>query len=181
MSCADPGLPGDNCGLAEVLVSLRPSEGRAPKRLTVRRDAILSDSISYFKQRDFDFRTPLKITFEGEPAIDGGGPTREFFTILTRELLSSSSSICLFEGSGRYVLPIHNTDALRSNLFKVAGRMVTASICHGGPGFPVFSNAVYSYFKNPNPDDLSEYVKQEDVVDVEVIEALNKVINRPYA
>jgi hypothetical protein len=60
-------------------------------------------------------------------------------------------------------------------LFKVAGRIVAASVCHGGPGFPVFSRAIYSYFQNPNSDDLSERISQEDVVDMYVVDALNKV------
>ena len=79
---------------------------------------------------------------------------REFFTILLRELLSPSLSVRLFEGKDFCFIPIHNTDALRSNLFKVAGKMVTASVCHGGPGLPVFPKPVYSYFKDPNPDIL---------------------------
>jgi hypothetical protein len=160
--------------LVDLLKKLRPIPG-APQRLTVCRDSIFEDSIAFFKQRKFDFTVPIKITFAGEPAIDGGGPVREFFTILTRELLSSSSSIRLFEGRNSRFLPIHNTDAVRSNLFKVAGRIVAASVCHGGPGFPVFSRAIYSYFQNPNSDDLSERISQEDVVDMYVVDALNKV------
>jgi hypothetical protein len=57
---------------------------------------------------------------DGEPAIDGGGPVREFYTILIRELLSPSLTVRLFEGKDPSFIPIHNTDALRSNLFKVA-------------------------------------------------------------
>ena len=53
--------------------------------------------------------------------------------------------------------------------------MVTASVCHGGPGLPVFPNAVYSYFKNPNSDDVIDEISKEDVVDMEVTKAVNKV------
>ena len=126
--------------LKDILEKLRPLPG-APMRLTVNRSSILTDSISIFKQK-FDFTKPRKITFEGEPAIDGGepaidggGPKREFFTILLRELLSSSASIRLFEGRDNIFLPMHNTDALRSNLDKVARRMIASSIVQGGPGF----------------------------------------------
>ena len=67
------------------------------------------------------------------------------------------------------------TDALRANLFKVAGQMVASSIMQGGPGFPVFPLSVYSYFQNPTPDDLTEYLSQEDVVDVDQVIDLTKV------
>ena len=99
----------------------------------------------------------------------------EFFTILTRELLSPSLTVRLFEGKDFCFIPIHNTDALRSNLFKVAGKMVTASVCHGGPGLPVFPKAVYSYIKDPHPDNIIDDISKEDVVDMEVIEAVSKV------
>ena len=153
---------------------MRPTPG-APKRVTIRRSSVFEDSVALFKQRDFDFTVPIKITFEGEPAVDGGGPVREFFTILMRELLSPSVTVRLFEGKDFCFIPIHNTDALHSNLFKVAGKMVAASICHGGPGLPVFPKAVYSYFKDPNPDSIIDEISKEDVVDMEVVEAINKV------
>ena len=92
----------------------------------------------------------MKVTFEGEPAIDGGGPKRELFTITIHALLSPSATPRLFEGRNGHFLPMHNTDALRANLFKVASRIV-ASILQGGPGFPIFPMSVYSYFRNPTP------------------------------
>jgi hypothetical protein len=70
---------------------------------------------------------------------------------------------------------MHNTDALRANLFKVAGRMVASSIMQGGPGFPVFPMSVYAYFQNPTPDDLTEYLSQDDVIDLDYVIALSKV------
>ena len=164
--------------LGGLLKQMRPTPGE-PKRLTIRRASVFEDSVAFLKQRDFDFTVPIKITFEGEPAIDGGGPVREFFTILLRELLSPSLGVRLFEGKDPRFIPIHNTDALRSNLFKVAGKMVTASVCHGGPGLPVFPKAIYSYFKDPNPDNVIDEISKEDVVDMEVIEAVNKVKSIP--
>ena len=53
--------------------------------------------------------------------------------------------------------------------------MVTASVCHGGPELPVFPKPVYSYFKDTNPDNIVDEISKEDVVDIEVIEAINKV------
>jgi hypothetical protein len=160
--------------LIVLLKELKPLSG-SPQRLTVSRDSIFEDSIAFFKNRNFNFTLPIKITFEHEPAIDGGGPVREYFTILLRKLLSGSSRICLFQGRKSHFLPSHNTDAVRSNLFKVAGRMVASSICHGGPCFPIFSQAVYSYYQNPNADDLSEFITEDDVVDIEIVEAISNV------
>ena len=100
--------------LNDLLKELKPLSG-SPQRLTVSRDCIFEDSIAFFKKRNFDFSLPIKITFEGEPAIDGGGPVREYFTILLRKLLSGSSSICLFQGRNSHFLPSHNPDACHFN------------------------------------------------------------------
>ena len=70
---------------------------------------------------------------------------------------------------------MHNTDALRANLYKVAGRIVAASVLQGGPGFPFFPKAVYTYFQNPRSDDFTEYLSQDDVVDHDYLDALVKV------
>ena len=91
---SDDSVAGES--LCEILKQMRPTPG-APKRLTISRASVFEDSISLFKQRDFDFTVPMKITFEGEPAVDGGGPVREFFTILIRELLSPSLTVRLFD------------------------------------------------------------------------------------
>ncbi len=97
------------------------------------------------------------------------------FTIAIRSLLLPSATPRLFEGRNGRFLPVHNTDALRANLFKVAGQMVASSIVQGGPGFPVFPMSVYVYFQNPTPDDLTEYLSQDDVIDLDYVIALSKV------
>ena len=56
--------------------------------------------------------------------MDGGGPMREYFALLLKVLVSSLSCVKLFEGRKHALLPMHNTDALRGGLFKVAGRMI---------------------------------------------------------
>ena len=73
-----------------------PDLAIGPKRIIVNRGSILTDSIAHFKQRNFDFNAPVMVTFEGEPAIDGGSPKREYFTLLLRELLSALSELVCF-------------------------------------------------------------------------------------
>jgi hypothetical protein len=166
--------------MIELVRSVIPDSTNAPMLFMVSRNTILSDSIAFSKQRDLNFGTPVKIMFEGEPAIDRGGPKREFFTLLLRQLLSPNSAVHLFEGKDGIYLPLHNTDALRSKLFEVAGRMVAASIINGGPGFPYFSKAVWQYIQCTDTDAVTEYITKDDVIDFEVIEAINKVHGNSY-
>ena len=78
------GVEADNCTLSEVLKKHRNEHLYADKsqtyRITVRRSDIWKDSIQCFK-RSFDTCKHLRITFLGEPAVDDGGPRREFFML----------------------------------------------------------------------------------------------------
>lgn len=64
-----------------------------------------------------------------------------------------------------------NTESLGANLYKVAGRIVATSITRGGPAFPVFPKAMYVYFQNPKPNDLTEYLNKDDVADMDYLDA----------
>ena len=77
-------MPND---LPELLTCISPKH-TSVKRITVNRDSLLADSICAFKTTLFDFDRTFRITFENEAAIDGGGPTREYFTLVGRTSFS---------------------------------------------------------------------------------------------
>ena len=72
---------------------------------------------------------------------------------------------------------MHNVDAIRAGLFKVSGRMITASIINGGPGFPHFPSILYDYLisSSGEAEQLLARITKEDVVDLAVLEAVQKV------
>ena len=53
---------------------------------------------------------PLKVTFFDEPAVDYGGPRREFFTILLKSIASNGS---ILDGNGNRRTLRHNTTAFQ--------------------------------------------------------------------
>ena len=53
--------------------------------------------------------------------------------------------------------------------------MVASSIINGGPGFPHFSQAVWQYILSQDSDKITEHLTKDDVVDYEIVEAINKV------
>ena len=145
------------------------------KRISVSREDLFTDSICIFKAANFNFDQPIKVTFENEPGIDGGGPRREYFSLLLKELVSLRSPVRLFEGNENRLLPLHNTDALRSGLFKVAGRMITSSIINGAPGFLCLAPAVYSYLTSGSMNEAVEVATVHDIPDLEMREIISKV------
>ena len=160
--------------LTSILKKLIPTGGGV-KRMTVSRDHILTDSVCEFKTAKFDFNNPIRITFENESGIDGGGPRREYFSLLMKELVSPYAPFRLFEGSDRRLLPMHNTDALWGGLFKVAGRMIVSSIINGGPGFPCLALPVYTYLITGSVGEAVDFAIADDIRDYEVREVLYEV------
>ena len=145
------------------------------KRISISRENILEDSIIHFKKHNDSLCPQVRVRFDGEPAIDPGGPRREYFTILLTSLVSCKSSIRLFEGREGRLLPMKNTDALRGQLFKVAGRMISTSIVNGGPGFPCLSPAIYEYLVKGFQEGLVSTITKVDIVDIDAFQAIDEV------
>ena len=86
-------------------------------RITVRRRHLLQDSMTAFRI-GFPFNSHLAVTFLGEPAVDAGGPCREFFRLLLQEIFQSS----LFEGLEGSRVPAHNMTALDKRTYWYIGK-----------------------------------------------------------
>ena len=110
-------------------------------RITVRRSHIASDAILALR-KGFDKSSSIRITFIGEPAVDAGGPLREFFRLVMRDVINNNS---LFQGSDDSRSPAHNTMELRKGTFKIVGKLFALSIVHGGPGPQCLSHVIVDY------------------------------------
>ena len=56
------------------------------QRIVVRRNHLWEDALKRFKS-GLDFRKYVRVLFVGEPAVDDGGPLREFLHLLMGKLL----------------------------------------------------------------------------------------------
>uniref|UniRef100_A0A0E9XVY1 HECT domain-containing protein n=1 Tax=Anguilla anguilla TaxID=7936 RepID=A0A0E9XVY1_ANGAN len=56
--------------------------------LCVNRRTLLTDTFQGLRNKARDYRWPLKVKFENEDGIDAGGLSREFFTLVAREIHS---------------------------------------------------------------------------------------------
>ncbi|CAM1307289.1 HECTD2 (predicted) [Pycnogonum litorale] len=54
--------------------------------LNVRRSNIVSDSLNEIANKQSDLKKKLKVTFTGEPGLDMGGLTKEWFLLLLRQI-----------------------------------------------------------------------------------------------
>ena len=56
--------------------------------LRIRRNHIVRDSLQQIQRMSkMDLRKPLKVKFAGEEGVDEGGVSKEYFQVITRELI----------------------------------------------------------------------------------------------
>ena len=112
------------------------------QHITIRRSLIWENSICLF-QNNLCITSPMVVAFKGEPAVDLGGPRREYFTLLLKQITMNTS---LFEGPEERLLPTHNPLALINKEYLCIGKMLAASILQGGPAPEFFAESVAEYW-----------------------------------
>jgi E3 ubiquitin-protein ligase HUWE1 len=119
------------------LKKLRHSAARAhgPLRLNIRRDRVFEDSLAFFeKLRTGDeVRRKLAINFQGEEGMDAGGLTREWYTVLAREMFNPNYALFTATADGVTFQPNVNSSVHTHHLiyFKFVGRVIGKAICDG--------------------------------------------------
>ena len=144
----------------------------------VDQNAVVVKALTIYKDPKFDMTRPFKVSFNNQPALDVGGPKREFFSILFEELteMNGKPLPALFEGNSKRLLPLFNFSIVYSGVFVAVGKMIAHSIAQCGVGFPYLAPYAYWYIVT---DDISKavgYATIEDVRDIQVVEAITKVI-----
>ena len=97
-----------------------------PCRLTIRRDRVFEDALMAILNNNWDEKQ-IKINFLGEPAIDYGGPTREFFSLLLKEIENNNS---LLDGCHNRRILRHNSTAIQVGInARMKGKCYTVAMC----------------------------------------------------
>ena len=134
-------LEGFQQALGRFQSSLFPKGTDTYQRLTVRRSHIWDDSVRLFT-RGIATNKQFKVTFLGEPAVDVGGPRREYFTLLLKAAANNNG---LFEGPLEHRIPVHNMSALMEKTYFSVGRMFAASVLQGGPAPTFLAESIADY------------------------------------
>ena len=87
-------------------------------KLTVRRRHVFQDTLLAF-QTGFDLNKHISVTFVGEPAVDVGGPSREFLRLLMHDMCKS----CYFERADDSRVPAHDMAAVQNHTYKHMGKL----------------------------------------------------------
>ena len=106
-------------------------------RLNVRRQHVWKDTLFKLERTEpNELKNSLKVQFIGEPAVDQGGPSREFFTIINQHAQLSLMSEEMFR---------HIVSALQRNEFYYFGCITALGLMQGSSGPKCFSKSVVDY------------------------------------
>lgn len=122
-------------------VKMLPVDKSEYQRIVVRRKHIWEDTLHRFKS-GINFRKYIRVTFVGEPAVDDGGPFREFLRLLIGNIVMNNT---LFDGDEDCRVPTSNMTELERHTYQHVGEMIAVSLIHGGPSPTFFAPSVVDY------------------------------------
>ena len=103
--------------------------GHCRQHKHVRRSNLVADAMCALKKRNFDATKLLKVMFVGEPSVDEGEPTREFFQLVIKEVFIMSG---LFHGWPLNLILVYNVEALADNQYFLVGKLIASYVLFQG-------------------------------------------------
>lgn len=118
--------------------------------------------------RPDEFKKKLKVQFRYEAGIDDGGPSREFASLVVKQL--AESKYLRGPDTGKSFARHHNS--LQEGDFKAIGSLTAITLLNGGYGVPVFTRPIAEFIVYGEPKSPCHI---DDVPDSELKHNLLKV------
>lgn len=110
-------------------------QGPQKSKIVIRREKLLDDARSKFMQLSKQElrKNKIFICFYGEEGLDYGGPAREFFYLLSRELFNPYYGLFEYSASDMYTVQISPMSTFQEHVlewFQFAGRVLGVALIH---------------------------------------------------
>lgn len=146
--------------------------------LTVHRERVLEDSFIYFRYKSpQELMRKLKITFSNEQGIDAGGLTREYYSLLSREIFNPNYALFTSVGSNNVIYqpnPHSNFNNDHLAYFKFIGQIIAKAITDGYLLDVHFTRSFYKHI-------LGQMVTLQDLeaIEPDMYKSLNQILETP--
>ena len=152
-------------GVTHVILHLlsRKLTGRSKLFNVETPEECLSSGLSCYKSIDFDEYHPISVRYGS--AIDAGGPKREFFDNMFKEIIL-----------GKHLMPLNSPLTMMTGILQVVGKVVVYSLVQEGPGFPFLSRPMYWLIVTGTVEDAMHYATISDAISAGSIYIIEKVI-----
>lgn len=103
-------------------------------RIQVRRNHVFEESFQALRSKTADeMRRKMIVSFHGEEGMDAGGLTREWYSVLAREIFNANYALFISAGDNVTFQPNPHSYVNHHHLsyFKFIGRVIGKAICDG--------------------------------------------------
>ncbi|KAA0713717.1 Apoptosis-resistant E3 ubiquitin protein ligase 1 [Triplophysa tibetana] len=142
MSCSSRNSSMEDIDVESLLREFQKNHLSASEQVSVLvdRNRLLQSAKNAVSNCNFSWTKLPFVKFEGEEALDCGGPKREFLRLLMMEV---QSSLGIFEGKPGHLFFTYDQMALEQQKYELAGKLIAWSLAHGGPGFKALDPCLY--------------------------------------
>lgn len=133
-------------------------QGPGKMKLSVRRGNLLEDAyqkiMSFHTKKELQ-KSRLYISFTGEEGLDYGGPSREFFFLLSRELFNPYYGLFEYSANDQYTVQISPMSAFvdhYNDWFRFSGRVLGLALIHQYLLDAFFTRPFYKYLLKSDCD-----------------------------
>ncbi|XP_043222721.1 probable E3 ubiquitin-protein ligase HECTD2 isoform X1 [Amphibalanus amphitrite] len=142
----------------------------------VRRSRLLEDSLKEIANKQRDLKKKLKVTFSGEPGLDMGGLTKEWFMLIIRKVFDSSYGMFVYHNKSRcYWFSTTHSGSLRE--YNLIGVLMGLAVYNGiildlrfphicykkllsPPVVPTMEHVAVGIAKHPTLEDLAQIMPE---------------------
>ncbi|KFG57506.1 HECT-domain (ubiquitin-transferase) domain-containing protein, partial [Toxoplasma gondii RUB] len=118
-------------------------------RLSVRRDQVFTDSYHQIRMRSGEeMKGKLNVHFTGEEGVDAGGLTREWFSLLARDMFNPNYALFRREGAKsefNHPNPLSSINPEHLHYFKFIGRIIGKALFDGQHLNAYFCRSFYKH------------------------------------
>ncbi len=146
-------------------------------RLEVRRQFVFEDSFNKLRYKSADdLRKRLAVSFVGEEGLDAGGVTREWYTVLAREIFNPNYALFTCTTDNITFQPNGKSDVNPDHLdyFKFVGRIIGKAICDGQLLDAHFTRSFYKHILG-----LSVNYHDLEAIEPEYYKSLKQLLEWP--
>ena len=129
---------------SDILKEIR-KKMKGTEKLKVDEEDMVSDVLHFYKDPSFDPTKGIRISLNGQLAIDTGGVMRQVFTDVFSQLSENKGGLTLFKGQAKNLVPVFSNLHVLTGIYEILGKMIAHSIIQNGPGFPCLAPVIYWY------------------------------------
>jgi hypothetical protein len=128
-------------------------------RIKVQRYHVWEDTLIKVQRDEDAVKNEVKVQFIGELAVDQGGPSREYFSLINEAAQRKLMAQFVFR---------HNFFALNRREYYAFGQLTAIGLLQGSPGPRCFTKSVFDYICSGNIDKLIPSVDEIPFYEIEL-------------